>query len=95
MPNELPKKGATYVGLVSALVAPSFIDNDGIAYMVINLIDAVPPSPEVPYVLYIDSTTQHGSKNAGIAAQAWAGKKRVEVVLEPVKQSRIDTIKIK
>lgn len=95
MPNELPRKGATYSGLVSALVAPSFIDNDGIAYMVINLIDADPPSPEVPYVLYIDSTAQHGPMNAGIASRAWAEKRHVEVVLHPVKQSRIDTIKLK
>ena len=45
-----------YSGLVSAITAPAYIDNDGIIYVVINLVDTVPSAPEVPYVLYIDTS---------------------------------------
>ena len=38
-----------YTGLVSAITAPAYIDNDGIIYVVINLVDTVPSAPEVPY----------------------------------------------
>ena len=36
---------------MSAITAPAYIDNDGLFYVVINLVDTVPPAPEVPYVL--------------------------------------------
>ena len=39
-----------YTGIVSAITAPAKIDNDGLAYLVFNLVEAKPPAPEVPYV---------------------------------------------
>jgi hypothetical protein len=82
-----------YAGLVSAISAPHHIDNDGLDYIVINLIETVPPAPEVPYVLYIDMTKPFAAKLARRVAKALVTKRRVRVGLETQRKSRIEWVK--
>ena len=82
-----------YTGLVSAITAPRQIDDDGLDYIVINLVDTIPPAPEVPYVLYIDTSKPRATKNARRVAAALVTKRRVRVGLEPIRKSRIEWVK--
>jgi hypothetical protein len=82
-----------YTGLVSAISAPHHIDNDGLDYIVINLIDTVPPAPEVPYVLYIDTSKPNAPQNARRVAKAFVTKRRVKIGLEILRKSRIEWVK--
>jgi hypothetical protein len=82
-----------YTGLVSAITAPAYIDNDGLVYIVINLVDTAPPAPEVPYVLYIDTSKPLAVKNARRVTKAFVTKGRVKVGLEPIRKGRIEWVK--
>ena len=82
-----------YDGLVSAITAPAYIDNDGLVYIVINLVDTVPSAPEVPFVLYIDTSKSDAVKNARRVARAFVTKRRVKVRLEPMRKSRVEWVR--
>jgi hypothetical protein len=82
-----------YIGVVSAITAPTKIDNDGLVYVVFNLVDAEPPAPEVPYVLYIDTSKPLARKNARRVMTAFITGKRIRIGLEPERKSRVEWVK--
>jgi hypothetical protein len=82
-----------FTGLVSAITAPASIDNDGLIYLVFNLVDTQPPAPEVPYVLYIDTSKHHACKNACLVTEALITTERIRVGLEPIRKSRVEWVK--
>ena len=56
-------------------------------------VETVPPPPEVPYVLYIDTSKPRAAKHARRVAEAFVTKGRVKVGLEPIRKSRIEWVK--
>ena len=82
-----------FTGVVSAITAPVKIDNDGIVYVLFNLIEAEPAAPEVPYVLYIDTTKPLALKNTRRVAIAFITGRRIRIGLEPKRKSRVEWVK--
>ena len=86
-------KEEIFTGLVSAITTP-YVADDKIICMVINLIEVIPPAPETPYVLTVDTTKPTAAAMMLLMATAYVTRTRIAIGLEPIIKSRVAWAKV-